>query len=324
MSDSDDPRPVEADAGVDVTESGTSARTVLLLSDASVAAERQVCESQLSSALGQDTSILAVTYTEALDDVVEKVWESLGDLPADLGVISFDDMTRSSSAESGYKRPEGPITLTTMSDPENLKGLGTAMRLYLDEWTDRPTERVLCFNALTNLLRHVSLDDAFQFVEGVGELLEETDAVGYFHLDPSAVDDATRERIRTAFDVVVEGGRDETETGLEMDVVHRLLGNERRRFALAYLWATDMSVTVRTLTENIASWELGVAASDLSSLQTERVRTSLTTSHVPLMKDAGVVATEDDGEVLRLTDRARGHEALTSLLEMAAEEYDVS
>ena len=325
MSDPDDPRRLGPDAPVGTDQNSGDTRTVLLLTESTVVAEREVCERQLSTDSVRDTSVLAVTYTEALDDVVEKVWESLGDLPADLGIISFDDMTRSTESSSGYERPEGPITLTTMSDPENLKGLGTAMRLYLDEWNQRPTNRILCFSSLTHTLRHVSLEDVVQFVRGVESLLYETNTVGHFHLDPHAFDDHVVQRLREEFDVVVDEvaeGEDES-SELTMDVIHRLLGNERRRYVLAYLATADVSVTMRTLTERVAAWEQGVDESDLSPIQTEQVRTSLTTSHVPLLKDAGVIETGGGGDVIELTERAKEDETLETLLDLAADEYDL-
>jgi hypothetical protein len=324
MSDSDDPRRVGPDADADSDQRTGDARTVLLLTESTVVAERQVCERQLSADDVRDTSVLAVTYTEALDDVVEKVWESLGDLPADLGVISFDDMTRSAATTDGYRRSEGPITVTTMSDPENLKALGSAMRLYLDDWTDRSTHRILCFSSLTHLLWHVSVDDAVQFLRGVETLLHDTNSVGHFHLDPQQFDDQVVERLRAEFDEVIDDvGATDDEPELTTDVIHRLLGNERRRYILAYLGTAELSVTMRTLTERIAAWEQGVDESELSPFQTERVRTSLTTSHVPLLKDANVIEADDDGDVLRLTDEARENETLTTLLQMAADEYDL-
>lgn len=323
MYESDDTRPECADEDAERPDSDAVDRTTLLLTDSTSVAGHEACESLLDPA-EQPVSVLTVTYTESIDDVVEHVWNGVGGLPTDLGVISFNEMTRSGRQTGVGERPESPITLTTMSDPENLKGLGTAMRLYLDEWCERATRSILCFTSLTHFVRHVSIDDTVQFVEEVETLLTETDAVGHFHLDPNVVGDEVVERLRPAFDEI----RDETdrmrsEQELTTGVIHRLLGDERRRFALAYLHETDVSVTMRTLAERVAAWEADVAASDLSPEQIERVRTSLATSHVPLLKDAGVL--ESDGEsALRFTRRAQEDGTLQTLLDLASSEYDVN
>jgi len=323
MYDSDDTRPECVDGDAERPDSDATARTTLLLTDSTTVAGHEMCESLLVPD-EQPVSVLAVTYTESIDDIVEHVWNGVGGLPTDLGVISFDEMTRSGRQSGVEQRPESPITLTTMSDPENLKGLGTTMRLYLDEWCQKSTSSVLCFTSLTHFVRHVSLDDAVQFVEEVETLLTETDAVGHFHLDPNVVDDEVVTRLRPAFDEV----RDETERTrsnqeLTTDLIHRLLGDDRRRFVLAYLHETDVSVTMRTLAERVAAWEADVAASDLSPEQIERVRTSLATSHVPLLKDAGVL--ESDGEsALQFTPKAEEDGTLQTLLDLASSEYDVN
>jgi len=323
MYDSDDTRPECADGDAERPDSDATDRTTLLLTDSTAVAGHEACESLLVPD-ERPLSILTVTYTESIDDIVEHVWNGVGGLPTDLGVISFDEMTRSGGQTGVGERPESPITLTTMSDPENLKGLGTAMRLYLDEWCEKPTRSILCFTSLTHFVRHVSLDDAVQFVEEVEALLAETDTVGHFHLDPNVVGDEVVARLRPAFDEVRdETDRERSDEELTTAVIHRLLGDERRRFALAYLHETDVSVTMRTLAERVAAWERDVPAPDLTPDRIERVRTSLATSHVPLLKDAGVL--ESDGEsALRFTQQAAEDETLQTLLDLASSEYDVN
>jgi DNA-binding transcriptional ArsR family regulator len=322
MYDSDDSRPECVDDDTEPSDSDDADRTTLLLTDSTAVADHDAWES-LVVPDDREVSVLSVTYTESIDDIVEQVWNAVGGLPTDLGIISFDEMTRSGRQMGVEKRPESPITLTTMSDPKNLKGLGTAMRLYLDEWCEKPTRSILCFTSLTHFVRHVSLEDAVQFIEEVETLLAETDAVGHFHLDPDAVDDEVVARLRPAFDVVRdETGRTRSVESLTTGVIHRLLGEERRRFALAYLHRADVPVTMRTLAEHVAAWEEGVEPADLTPERIERARTSLATSHVPLLKDAGVVESDEDGTVVQFTQRAEENETLQTLLDLASNEYD--
>lgn len=311
------------DTGADVRSAETPERprTVLLLTPSTDVAGHEACRARIDD--DGEENVLVVSYTQTLDDVIESVWSQLGRLPGELGLISFDDMTRSAASAETRSLSGNGITLTTMSDPENLQGLGTAMRLYLDEWATRETDSVVCFTSFTHLLWYTDLEDAVEFVAALSTLFSQTGTVGHFHLDPSKVDDLMLSRLREEFDEVVEADprSDHREPELTADVIHRLLSNSRRRYVLAFLSHVQAPVTLRTLSEQVAAWEQNVSEAELAPGEAERMRTSLATSHLPQLRDAGVVESGEDGNVLELTETARESETFRALVDLASSEY---
>lgn len=85
------------------------------------------------------------------------------------------------------------------------------------------------------------------------------------------------------------------------DRVFELLANRRRRFVLFYLQNDDSEATVRELASEIAAWENGVEDVEVTYKQRKRVYTSLYQSHLPKMKEYGVVEYEQNRGTVRLT-----------------------
>ncbi|MHB9287670.1 hypothetical protein ACKVMT_11615 [Halobacteriales archaeon Cl-PHB] len=68
-----------------------------------------------------------------------------------------------------------------------------------------------------------------------------------------------------------------------------ILGNARRRYTIRYLLQRSEPVSLRELSEQVAAWENGKAATDVTSSERHRVYNALQQAHLPKMARAGVI-----------------------------------
>lgn len=96
----------------------------------------------------REVDVLVVSTSRSMTEVVQDWRSAVGPLPAEFGLISFAEFTRSAAsadATNGRSKPSrrslsgGDITLTSMANPGNPQRLGTAVTLYLDDWAGRPS-----------------------------------------------------------------------------------------------------------------------------------------------------------------------------------------
>lgn len=93
-----------------------------------------------------------------------------------------------------------PGEVNVVTDPTDLKSLGTAIGRYVREWED--DDLAVCFDSVTALLGTVNEQSAFQFVHLLVKRLEKAEAVAGFHLDPTAHDEATIKTFTELVDTV--------------------------------------------------------------------------------------------------------------------------
>lgn len=91
------------------------------------------------------------------------------------------------------------------------------------------------------------------------------------------------------------------ETSLEQDTVFHLLQNERRRRALRCIADRDAPIDTRTLLEQVAAREYGLAVEDLTSDQRQRVYISLYQSHLPKLDEHAIVDYDQSSGVVTPT-----------------------
>lgn len=92
------------------------------------------------------------------------------------------------------------------------------------------------------------------------------------------------------------GARD-PEEALDMDGVLDVLANERRRLVIEVL-AEEGMMTWEDLPREVANRQAGGSATEL---ERKRVHVSLYQSHIPRLKDRGVVEAHETGETEALT-----------------------
>jgi hypothetical protein len=99
-------------------------------------------------------------------------------------------------------------------------------------------------------------------------------------------------------------GSGRTEAGLVREMVFDILSNRRRRFVIHCLREADGPVSIRELSETIATWENDCDRATLEPKQRKRVYTALHQTHLPKMVQAGVAVYDSDEGIVELTPRS--------------------
>ena len=93
------------------------------------------------------------------------------------------------------------------------------------------------------------------------------------------------------------------DTGLTQDVLFDILSSARRRYVLHVL-NTKGEMELTELAEHVAARENDIEVEELTKQQRKRVYVSLYQTHVPKLRDAGLVAYDEDGQVVSLRSNA--------------------
>ncbi|WP_255149118.1 DUF7504 family protein [Halorarius halobius] len=158
-----------------------------------------------------DANLLAVELDGTVDDVVGRWDRHCGRTPARTAVVTAGESTRSAAAAAGGESmslPGSSVSVTSVSSPGDLTGLGIKVSQCLTSWDDADGELALCFRSLTTLLQFAELERVFQFVHLLTQRVEASGARAHFHMDPNAHDDQTVATLRSLFDDVRELGPD--------------------------------------------------------------------------------------------------------------------
>ncbi|MFB6178849.1 MAG: hypothetical protein ABEI77_03885 [Halorientalis sp.] len=73
-----------------------------------------------------------------------------------------------------------------------------------------------------------------------------------------------------------------------------ILSNVRRRYVIRYLLQHDEPVDLRSLSEQVATWETGKPTPEVTAAERHRVYNALQQVHLPKMASAGVIEIERD------------------------------
>lgn len=269
----------------------------------------------------READVLVVSASRPVTDVVSDWRDATGDLPAGFGLVTFADMDRSVGSGDAANRPSrralpgANVTLTAMSDAGNLQRLGTAVTLYLDDWADSGRETLVYVDALAPFVAANGVEQTFQFLHLLMRSVEGADGSLTARLDPSRTEERTVNTLTTLFDEVIEDPSD-TST-LDVDTVHDLLGNARRRFVLRTLFE-ESEIGLDRLTTRLARWEC--ETDDPTPAERDRAYTALASIHVPRLVEAGVVTFDRVAERVRLSEVGRNDDRLERFLDWPPEE----
>jgi len=144
----------------------------------------------LLSAASVETTVVWVTYTRSPSECAEQFRAAGGE--GTLAVIAVGEAAEPSS-------PLG-VSVETVSTPEDLTGLG----ILLSRKVNTHDDVVVCFDSLTELLRHVDHETAYEFLNAVTGHLYAADARAHFHLDADVHDDEAVGALGSLFDAVAE------------------------------------------------------------------------------------------------------------------------
>ncbi|MFB6220685.1 MAG: hypothetical protein ABEH90_04530 [Halolamina sp.] len=190
-----------------LTDRLAGANSTLLLSSSFAEATEETCTDLLRPEAASRSNVLWVSYTKSPDEQLRR-WQSHSeDRPANMGMVSVEDSTRSVAGASGgassdLMGPDRPVE--TVSSPNDLTGLGIRITEFLTDWEENDNHTVVCFDSLTALLQYVELETAYEFLHIITGRMAAVDAFAHFHMDPDAHQEQTVEGIMTLMDAVVE------------------------------------------------------------------------------------------------------------------------
>ena len=249
----------------------------------------------------ESTNVLVVSASRSMREVVEEWRRRAGTLPAAFGLITYAEFDRSASAAasgapSRKSLSGGDITVTSMSDPADLRRLGTAITLYLDDWVDSDRKTLVYVDALDPFVDANGVEPTFQFLHLLVQNVDQSAADVVVGLDPSTTDERTINTYRPLFDRVVDATTTRT---LDDDELHSLLANGRRRFVLRSL-LDQSTLGLDRLATRLARWENDT--DEPTDAQRTRAYTALASVHLPRLAEAGIVTFDRSAERVRLTD----------------------
>jgi len=247
----------------------------------------------------ETTNVLVVSVARSMREVVEEWRRRTGTLPAAFGLVTYAEFDRSVSAAatgrpSRQSLPGRNLTITSMSDSGDLRRLGTAVTLYLDDWADTDRETLVFVDAFDPFVDAAGVESAFQFLHLLTQTADQLDGRVVVRLDPSTTDDRTVDTFRPLFDEVVDAT---TSTALDADELHTLLGNSRRRFVLRALLESS-PLELDRLAARLARRENDA---EPTAAERDRAYTALASVHVPRLAEVGIVSFDRTAKRVRLT-----------------------
>jgi DNA-binding transcriptional ArsR family regulator len=245
------------------------------------------------------TNLLVVSATRPAREVIEGWCRRIGGHPAAFGLITYTEFDRSATADatgrpSRTPLPGGDLTVTSMSDPSDLRRLGTAVTLYLDDWVDTDRETLVYLDALGPFVDAADAELAFQLLHLLVRSAAELDASVVVAADPSTTPDPTLDTFAPLFDRVVD-----TTAPLDEDELRDLLGNRRRRFVVRALLERS-ALELGPLATRLARWEND--ADEPTRSERDRAYTALASVHLPRLAEAGLVTFDRSAERVALAD----------------------
>jgi hypothetical protein len=176
----------------DVTDDLDGAASILLKAP-SMGGTRELCTDLLTGGL-DEPGVLFVSFTRQASTCVDQVDEAA---VGRLGVITVGD--------GGTEVADADVTVSSISSPSDLTGLGIEIGQVLSEW-EAPV--AVCFDSLTAMLQYVDFETAYEFLHALTGQLYAADARAHYHIDPGAHDPMHVEGITSLFDAAVTVGED--------------------------------------------------------------------------------------------------------------------
>lgn len=130
--------------------------------------------------------------------------------PPKRGRLVVDDQHRPDPEEPDFS---DPVAIGAITDPTDLRTLGSAIGRYLNQWDD--DELAICFDSMTALLDHVDEEAAFKFMHLFIQRLEEAEAVAHFHLNAGEHDEATIKTFTELVDAVERPQEPDPHAGID-------------------------------------------------------------------------------------------------------------
>lgn len=281
--------------------------SILLLNGDRPESERQSCVDLLSLIDPGRANLLVVTYHESPDEWFHRWTETIGERPAEIGMISVGEITRSSaaieampSAQSGVDVPISTVSATALTE------LGIAVGRFLADWSDNPNRTVVCFDSITGMLQWTELEPAFRFLHVLEARLEGARAISHFHCDPTVHDATTIGVLEQLFDHVIDGSEHQPVEpdffpSLDRRAVMDALHSARRRIVLDTLIDRPGYVSIKELADEVVASSMRSEEADATpATERQRAMTQLHHTDLPKLAEAGLVTYDSEENVAAL------------------------
>lgn len=149
----------------------------------------------------EDRPLVIVSRAHTAESVLEAWRSSIGPFPADFGIVSIGEVTRSvATPGSTIDLPQAHIRTV---GAEDVTGIGIAIGETLSQYEpeDRP---IVWFESLTPLLEERGLELTFRFLHVTLEEIRQANATAYVHVDSTVHDQQTITTLEHLFDDVLE------------------------------------------------------------------------------------------------------------------------
>lgn len=162
----------------------------------------EACSELLTVEPYSDENLLRVTFDDEAGSRARGLRPDTR--PANLGVLSVGDFTRSTATSSGLADGPGRVQAATVPDADDLAAIGIHIGEFLAAWAENDHRTVVCFDSLDDLLARTDLARAFGFLYLLTKRVMAGDAVAHYHLDATAHDDRTVATLEPLFDDCIE------------------------------------------------------------------------------------------------------------------------
>lgn len=182
----------------------------LLLSPSFREGEWERCTSFLYPGPEDETSVIAVTFTDTPRELVRRWEQSGGGTPKHFGAIfansgQLDSKDLTQRLRAAFSDEEVLVGAAVVN-PSDLTQINIEISEMLGMW-DAEGERIaLCLSSLTSLLQYTEIARVFKFLHATVNEFKAAAArtSTHYHLDPDAVDDRDVARVRTLMDEVID------------------------------------------------------------------------------------------------------------------------
>jgi len=151
-----------------------------------------LCRELLSGSTG---TVVWVTYTRIATECL--------DAYRDAAATNLVVVAAGRASERAVAAPDG-VSVEYVPTPNDTTALGVTM----SQLVARHETVTVCFDSLTELLEHISVEQAYEFLHVLTRQLHAADAAAHVHLDPTAHDRQTVALLTSLFDVAVEPRED--------------------------------------------------------------------------------------------------------------------
>lgn len=157
-----------------------------------------ICPSLQQPAAGPFDSVLIVTSSHSVDDVINWSDRYTGE-QGKLGIISVGDSVRSTTAAATPSGAVGSASFTVIPSPRSLDALGVAIDDHLKALTGNGAPVTVCFEALDSLLEHTHQVRVLRFIGGTMERCHNANVTAHYHVNPAKHDARIVDHLESLF-----------------------------------------------------------------------------------------------------------------------------